>query len=111
VRWQLSHEAVVGTWPAGLARALAPLWQLAQEPARTPTWVKRAPAKVVVLWQDWQGCVTGMWFADMTTLPIALPAVWQDAHCVGVPLKTPLRWQDSQRTARCAPVSGKPVRR
>ena len=101
----------MGTWFAGLARALAPLWQLAQEPARTPTWVKRAPAKVMVLWQDSQDCVTGMWFAGMTTLALALPAVWQDAHCVGVPLKTPLRWHDSQRTAWCAPVRGKPVRR
>ena len=40
-----------------------------------PTWVKRAPAKVAVLWQDSHGWVTGKWFVGMTTEATLLPAV------------------------------------
>jgi len=35
--------------------------------------------------------------------------LWQPMHCVGVPLKRPLMWQDAQETLMCVPVSGKLV--
>jgi hypothetical protein len=112
VRWQLSQEAVVAMWLAGLPEARAPVWQLMQAPGCTATWLKRAPAKVLVLWQDSQGCCpTGTWFAGITVVAILRPSVWQDAHCRGVPRNTPRRWQLSQRTERCAPVSANPVPR
>ena len=76
-----------------------------------PTWLKRAPANEAVVWQDSQGCVTGTWFVGMITAATLLTEVWHDAHCRGVPLNTPLAWQDSQRATWCAPVSGKPVLR
>jgi len=73
--------------------------------------LKRAPAKVVVLWQVSHDCpLIGMWFDGMTVLARP-PTVWQAAQPTGVPLKTPRVWQVSQRTMRCAPVSGKPVPR
>jgi hypothetical protein len=99
VRWQVSQDAVVTTWPAGLPVAWFPLWHVAQLPGCTPTWLKRAPANVAVVWQALQGWVTGMWFLGITTAETRLPIVWQEAHCVGVPLKTPLWWQESQRAA------------
>jgi len=37
VRWQVSQAAVVGMWPAGLADAIEPLWQVVQLPLLTPT--------------------------------------------------------------------------
>jgi hypothetical protein len=36
VRWQESHEAVVGMCVAGLPLAVDPLWQVAQVPGATP---------------------------------------------------------------------------
>ena len=60
VRWQVSQEAVVGTWFAGLAaRALVPLWQLAQVPGATPVWLKVAGIHAVVRWQVSQDAVVG----------------------------------------------------
>jgi hypothetical protein len=38
-----------------------------------------------------------------------LPVAWQTAHCLGVPRRTPLMWQESQRARMCAPDSAKPV--
>ena len=35
VRWQVSHDAVVGTCVAVLPRAVVPLWQVAQVPGVT----------------------------------------------------------------------------
>src|SRR5260370_41379204 len=37
--------------------------------------------------------------------------MWQSPQVLGVPLKTALRWQDSQGRARCTPSSSKPVDR
>jgi hypothetical protein len=60
VRWQVSQAAVVTMWPAALPWTTVPLWQAPQLPGLTPAWLKRAPAKVAVLWHASQGCVTGM---------------------------------------------------
>ncbi|PKO45611.1 MAG: hypothetical protein CVU30_01960 [Betaproteobacteria bacterium HGW-Betaproteobacteria-3] len=51
----------------------------------------------LVLWQLSQDCCVGMWVGVMTTLPraIRLPLMWQLAQSLGVPLNTPLIWQDS----------------
>ena len=35
VRWQVSHDAVVGTWLAFLPVAVVPLWHVAQVPGTT----------------------------------------------------------------------------
>ena len=51
LRWQLSQEAVVGTWLGGLPGAVVPLWHVAHVPDATPVWSKRAPTNVLVLWQ------------------------------------------------------------
>jgi hypothetical protein len=61
VRWQLSHEAVVGMWPLGLPLAVEPLWQVVQVPAATPLWLKVAGVHAVVLWQVSHDAVVGMW--------------------------------------------------
>src|SRR5260370_9247119 len=37
--------------------------------------------------------------------------MWQIQQVLGVPLKTALRWQDSQGRSRCTPSSSKPVDR
>jgi hypothetical protein len=75
VRWHASQGALVTTWPAGLPGACLPLWQVAQVPGRTPTWLKRAPPKDAVLWQDSQPCVTGKCPAGMVAAETRLPAV------------------------------------
>jgi hypothetical protein len=57
VRWQVSQEAVVATWFAGLPRALVPLWQVAQVPGVTLAWLKVAGSQAVVRWQVSQEAV------------------------------------------------------
>ena len=42
-------------------------------------------------------------------MPAAFALLWQAKHCLGVPLKRPLVWQDAQSTLRWVPVSGNPV--
>jgi hypothetical protein len=49
VLWQLSQDAVVAIWPAGLPLDRLPLWQVVHEPGEIPTWSKRAPLNAVVL--------------------------------------------------------------
>jgi len=49
VLWQVSQEAVVGTWPEGLPLAVLPLWQVEQVPVATPLWLKVAGVHAVVL--------------------------------------------------------------
>ena len=49
MRWQLSHEAVVGMWPLGLPLAVEPLWQVEQVPGATELWLKVAGSQAVVL--------------------------------------------------------------
>ena len=101
-------------WPGGLPVAVTLLWQIAQLLGSMPTWLKRVFEKLTVLWQVSQVAAegVGMWDWGLTTFWVASgrPAVWQLEHCVGVPLKTPLMWQVSQRWARCTPVRAKPVR-
>ena len=41
----------------GLPLACVPLWQEAQVPGWMPTWRKRAPEKLAVLWHSSHGCV------------------------------------------------------
>jgi len=62
-------------WPAGFPIAFCPLWQVAQVPGWMPTWLKRAPANEAVVWQDSQGCVTGVWFFGMITAATLLTDV------------------------------------
>lgn len=74
-------------------------------------WLKRASLKDWVLWQLAQVCcvgLTGMCLGGMTTPDRAL-LVWQVWQSRGVPLNIPFWWHDSQRSAACEPVSGKPV--
>ncbi len=87
-------------WFAGLPLEMLPLWQLAQALGVMPAWLNLAPVKVAVLWQVSQACCVGTCFCGLTTLAMARGAVpaWQLAQSRGVPLKTPLMWQDSQRT-------------
>jgi len=49
VLWQVSQEAVVGTWPEGLPLAVLPLWQVEQVPAATELWLNVAGVHAVVL--------------------------------------------------------------
>jgi len=86
--WQVSHEAVVATWPDGLPRAFMlakePLWQFAHCPGRTPwtaEWVNVEVANVpFMVWHASQESVVGMWFDG---LPVAVTP-WQVAHVPGV---------------------------
>jgi hypothetical protein len=57
LRWQVSQEAVVAMWFAGLPLALVPLWQVAQVPGATPVWLKVAGIQAVVRWQVSQEAV------------------------------------------------------
>ena len=50
-RWHVSQEAVVGTWVAGLPRAMVPLWQFAHGVAATTVWFIVAGRQPVVRWQ------------------------------------------------------------
>jgi hypothetical protein len=49
VLWQVSQEAVVGTWLADLPVAVLPLWQVEQAPGATPVWLKLAGVQALVL--------------------------------------------------------------
>ena len=60
VLWQVSQEAVVGTWPEGLPLAVLPLWQVEQVPVATPVWLNVAGVHALVLWQVSQEAVVGM---------------------------------------------------
>ena len=113
VRWQLSHDACVTTCPVGLPVARPAPWQVWQVPVATPAWLNLAPAKLCVPWQVSQPSWVGMCWVGLTTLARASlpPAVWQLAQSRGVPLKTPFRWQDSQRCEACVPFNAKPVLR
>jgi hypothetical protein len=96
---------------ADLPGAVLPLWHVAQVPATTPVWLNLAPTKVRVVWHVSQLNWVGTCWTVLTTLPrakIELPR-WQLAQSFGVPLKTPLMWQDSQRALVCVPLSAKPV--
>jgi hypothetical protein len=59
VRWQVSHDAVVGRWLPDLPRAVVPLWQLAQLPGVTPVWLNVAGVHPVVRWQLSQDSLVG----------------------------------------------------
>jgi hypothetical protein len=74
-------------------------------------WLNFAPAKVLVLWQVSQFNWVCTWLEAFTTFARASnkPLVWQLAQSFGVPLNTPLTWQDSQRALVCTPVRAKPV--
>jgi hypothetical protein len=48
VRWQVSHDAVVGIWDAGLPVAVVPLWQVMHVPGVTPAWLNVAGFQAVV---------------------------------------------------------------
>ena len=48
VRWQASHDSVVGRWLDGLPAAVDPLWQLAHAPGVTPLWLNVAGVHAVV---------------------------------------------------------------
>jgi hypothetical protein len=52
VRWQLSQDAVVTRWFAGLPGATNPVWQVMHVPGATVVWLKRAPAQVAA--ERWQ---------------------------------------------------------
>ena len=112
----MSQLARVTMWAADLPCVRTPSWQAWHlVPGGMPVaWLKRAPLKDCVLWQLSQACLlrlTGMWLTGKTTLARENrePAVWQVWQSLGVPLNTPLLWQDSQRRVLCAPLSGKPV--
>jgi hypothetical protein len=111
VLWQLSQDAVVGMWVADLPVAVLVLWHEAQVPAGIPVWFILAPTKVRVVWQVSQLNWVGTCCAFLTTLPRdkTRPVRWQLAQSLGVPLKTPLTWQDSHRALLCSPDSAKPV--
>jgi len=80
--WQVSQGAFVATCFAGLPVAIAPLWHLVQ-PATSPVWFMRAPAKVtVLLWQVSHGALVTTWFGRF---PIAATPLWQAAQ----PLMSP----------------------
>ena len=81
VRWQVSHDAVVGTWLPVLPRAAVPLWQVAQVPAATPAWLKLLPVQVDVRWQVSQEAVVATW---PDGLPVAVAPLWQDAQVPGM---------------------------
>ncbi len=49
--WQVSHDAVVITWPDVFPLACTPLWQVAQPPVM-PEWLKLAGNQALVLWQS-----------------------------------------------------------
>jgi hypothetical protein len=57
VRWQVSQDAVVTTWFAGLPLALVPLWHVAQVPGTTPVCENVAGIQAVVRWQVSQEAV------------------------------------------------------
>ena len=68
--WQLSHEAVVGMWPAPCASGVTPAngapvgaaaWQLVQLPAAMPAWFIGVPGPkaLVEVWQLAQSIVVG----------------------------------------------------
>ncbi len=69
VRWQVSHEAVVGTWLLGLPVAVEPLWQVEQVPGAIPVWLNVAGNQAVVLWQVSQEADVGTW---LLALPVAV---------------------------------------
>jgi len=69
VRWQVSHDAVVGMWDAGLPVAVLPLWQVMHVPGVMPAWLKVAGRHALVLWQESHDAVVGMWDAG---LPVAV---------------------------------------
>ena len=68
---------------------MVPLWQVAQLPAATPMWLKRAPEKDAVVWQVSHACLVGMCVAGIVDDTRWLPLKWHPEHWVGVPLKTP----------------------
>ena len=106
--WQVSQLAVVAMWSRVLPAAMLPLWQLWQVPGETVEWLKRAPVKRRVSWQESQLAWVGTCWAGITVLLRAnrAPPLWQLAQSFGVPLKTPFTWQDSQRSLVWAPVKG-----
>ena len=59
VRWQLSHDCVVGMCVVGLPVAVVPLWQVEQVPGATPVWLKVAGVQPDVLWQESHAAVVG----------------------------------------------------
>ena len=59
VRWQASHDCVVGIWFDGFPVAAVPLWQVAHDPAVTPLWLNVAGNQADVRWQASQDCVVG----------------------------------------------------
>ena len=81
VRWQESHDAVVGRWPDGLPFALEPLWHVAHVPGATPVCENVAGIHAVVRWHVSHDWVVMMWFDG---LPLALEPLWQVAHVPGV---------------------------
>ncbi|OIN93270.1 MAG: hypothetical protein AUJ20_04740 [Comamonadaceae bacterium CG1_02_60_18] len=110
--WQVSHLlSVVAKCVADLPATITPLWQLAHDPAATPVCLNLAPVNVLAVWQLSQAAAVGKCVADLVMLlpAKAAPAVWQVTQSRGVPLNTPLTWQDSHLAVVCAPVSGKPV--
>ena len=101
VRWQLSQDAVVGTWFGVLPFAVVPLWQVAQVPGVTPEWLNVAGVQPVVRWQLSQDAVVGTWVG---VLPFAVVPLWQVAQVPGVTpvwlnvagVQPVVRWQLSQ---------------
>jgi hypothetical protein len=101
VRWQLSQDAMVTTWFAGLPRAPEPLWQVAQLPGATLAWLKLAGIQALVRWQLSQAAMVTTWPEG---LPGALEPLWQVMHEPGrtptwlkrAPEKVDVLWQDSQ---------------
>jgi hypothetical protein len=109
VLWQVSHESVVAMCPLGLPVAAVPLWQFWQVPSGNPTCLKVAGIQVVFWWQLSHWATVVMCLVVFACAPIWLPATWQLEQSRGVPLKTPLTWQDAQRAWTWEPLRIKPV--
>jgi hypothetical protein len=59
VLWQVSQAWVVGIWVEDLPVAEVPLWQVAQDPGATPSWVNFAGVQAFVVWHASQAPEVG----------------------------------------------------
>jgi len=72
--WQLSHNALVGTWLDSLYWGVTlpntwPLWQVRQAPGSRLMWLNDALVQTVVLWQLSHCAVVKIWLAGLRLIP------------------------------------------
>ena len=109
VEWQASQLLLLAMCVADFPVAAVPLWQLKQLPNVSSWSTLLIDDQMTVLWQSSQAFLVAMCCAGLPMARTHVLVAWQPLQVLAVPLNRPRKWQLSQATFWCVPVSGNSV--